>query len=163
MATASFWPGFKNEGRLSVNPEAEIALVTEPLEIIPQAFLPEQGAEVCFLGVVRGMEEGRLIFGIRYTAYESMALGMLHALHVRALEVHGPHQLVLKHRLGFVSAEEPSIIIRVRTKHSAASFDLCRWYLDQVKKTVPIWKEMVADQAAAAVEASNQDSRISAE
>lgn len=128
--------------------EAEIALVTDPLEMGEERFFSEQGAEVCFLGVVRGTEEGRLIKGIRYSAYDAMAMAMMQNLRDKALEQHGPHQLVLKHRLGFVPAEEPSIIIRVRTKHSAAAFDLCRWYLAEVKKTVPIWKEMVPSQAA---------------
>jgi fumarate hydratase class II len=46
-------------------------------------------------------------------------------------------------RLGFVPAREPSIIILVRTKHSALSFDLCRWYLKEIKTSVPIWKKPV--------------------
>jgi molybdopterin synthase catalytic subunit len=42
-----------------------------------------------------------------------------------------------------VAAEEPSIVIRVRTKHSAEAFDLCRWYLKAIKTRVPIWKKPV--------------------
>ena len=54
-----------------------------------------------------------------------------------------PHRVFIQHRLGFVAAEQPSIVIRVRTKHSAESFDLCRWYLKEIKTSVPIWKKPV--------------------
>lgn len=120
-----------------------IALIHEPLDLTSYAFAAEQGAEVRFLGVVRETEGTSRITGIRYTAYAPMALGMMQNLREQALAAHGAHDLILIHRLGFVAAGEPSILIRVRTKHSAPAFDLCRWYLEQVKKTVPIWKEII--------------------
>ena len=116
-----------------------------PDPIVPSApvFLAEVGAEVQFLGTVRGLEDGRPISGIDYTAYAPMAEKMLAELCERGTRVHGPHRIFVQHRLGFVAAEEPSILIRVQTKHSAEAFDLCRWYLKEVKTTVPIWKRAV--------------------
>ena len=106
-------------------------------------FLPEEGAEVQFLGTVRGVEDGRAISGIDYTAYLPMAEKMLNDLAERGRGEHGPHRLFIQHRLGFVAAEEVSILIRVCTKHSAEAFDLCRWYLKEIKTSVPIWKRAV--------------------
>lgn len=123
-----------------------IALTHSPLDEHTDRFESEQGAEARFLGIVRETEAGAIITGIRYTAYEPMALSMMQQLRAQALAAYGDHDLALVHRLGFVPAREPSILIRVRTKHSALSFDLCRWYLEQVKKTVPIWKEIVTAQ-----------------
>ena len=113
--------------------------------IVPSApvFLPEEGAEVQFLGTVRGMEDGKVITGIDYTAYRPMAEKMLEELAAKGSAEHGPHRVFIQHRLGFVAAEDVSIIIRVCTKHSAEAFDLCRWYLKEVKTTVPIWKRAV--------------------
>lgn len=113
--------------------------------IIPDAptFASGEGAEVQFLGTVRGLEDGKPISGIDYTAYAPMAEKMLAELCERGTREHGPHRVFVQHRLGFVAAEEPSIIIRVQTKHSAEAFDLCRWYLQEVKTTVPIWKRAV--------------------
>lgn len=113
--------------------------------IVPAApvFLPEEGAEVQFLGTVRGLEDGRLISGIDYTAYRPMAEKMLEELVAKGRAEHGPHRVFIQHRLGFVAAEEVSILIRVCTKHSGEAFDLCRWYLKEVKTTVPIWKRAV--------------------
>ena len=120
-----------------------LILSEEP--IIPGApsFLPEEGAEVQFLGMVRGMEDGRPITGIDYTVYRPMAEKMLQELADRGSREHGPHRLFIQHRLGFVASEDVSIIIRVCTKHSAEAFDLCRWYLKEIKTSVPIWKRAV--------------------
>ncbi len=120
-----------------------IILSEDPIPTTPSVFAPGEGAEVQFLGVVRGLEEGREITGIDYTAYRPMAEKTLRELVERGAAEHGPHRVFLQHRLGFVAAEEPSILIRVQTKHSAEAFDLCRWYLKEVKTTVPIWKRAV--------------------
>jgi molybdopterin synthase catalytic subunit len=120
-----------------------LILSEEPIQTAQTVFKAGEGAEAQFLGVVRGEEDGRSISGIEYTAYLPMAEKMLRELAERGAREHGPHRLFIQHRLGFVAAEQPSIVIRVRTKHSAESFDLCRWYLKEIKTSVPIWKRPV--------------------
>ena len=115
----------------------------ETIQIAPTVFKAGEGAEAQFLGVVRGMEDGRTISGIDYSAYLPMAEKTLQELVERGQREHGPHRVFIQHRLGFVAAEQPSIVIRVRTKHSAASFELCHWYLKEIKTRVPIWKKPV--------------------
>jgi molybdopterin synthase catalytic subunit len=118
-------------------------LSEDPIVAEAHSFEKNEGAEVQFLGVVRGAEDGQPIRGIDYSVYRPMAEKMLAELCERGTREHGPHRVFLQHRLGFVAAEEPSIIIRVQTKHSAEAFDLCRRYLKEVKTTVPIWKRAV--------------------
>lgn len=118
-------------------------LSPEPITDVTPPFSPGEGAEVRFLGTVRGLEDGRSISGIDYSAYQPMAEKMLAELIEHGTQEHGPHEVFIQHRLGFVAAEEPSILIRVRSKHSADAFDLCRWYLKEVKTRVPIWKRPV--------------------
>jgi molybdopterin synthase catalytic subunit len=98
----------------------------------------EYGAELTFLGIVRGTEHGQPISGIRYSAYESMALKMLQEIVAQPTD----HEVFIQHRLGPVPVGEPSVVIQVWTKHSAASFQLCQDYLATLKQKVPIWKEM---------------------
>lgn len=124
-------------------PKPVLILSEDPIPTSPSTFEPGEGAEVQFLGVVRGLEDGKAISGIDYTAYRPMAEKMLQELVDRGAQDHGPHRVLIQHRLGFVAAEEPSILIRVQTKHSAEAFDLCRWYLKEVKTHVPIWKRAV--------------------
>ena len=124
-------------------PPASFILSAEPIATTPAEFQPGEGAETQFLGVVRGVEDEKVISGIDYSAYLPMAEKMLQELVDRGQRDHGPHRVFIQHRLGFVAAEQPSIVIRVRTKHSAASFDLCHWYLKEIKTSVPIWKRAV--------------------
>ncbi|MBL9177082.1 MAG: molybdenum cofactor biosynthesis protein MoaE [Verrucomicrobiaceae bacterium] len=118
-------------------------LSEEPIQPTTTVFEPGEGAEVQFLGTVRDQEDGKPISGIEYTAYRPMAEKMLQELIERGEHEHGPHRVFIQHRLGFVAAEQPSILIKVRTKHSAEAFDLCRWYLKEIKSRVPIWKRPV--------------------
>jgi len=120
-----------------------VILSEEPIQIAQTVFKAGEGAEAQFLGVVRGMEDGRTISGIDYSVYLPMAEKMLQDLVARGQREHGPHRVFIQHRLGFVAAEQPSIVIRVRTKHSAESFELCHWYLKEIKTCVPIWKKPV--------------------
>jgi len=120
-----------------------VILSEEPIQIAQTVFKAGEGAEAQFLGVVRGMEDGRTISGIDYSAYLPMAEKTLQELVERGEREHGPHRVFIQHRLGFVAAEQPSIVIRVRTKHSAASFELCHWYLKEIKTRVPIWKKPI--------------------
>ena len=120
-----------------------VILSEEPIQIAQTVFKAGEGAEAQFLGVVRGMEDDKVISGIDYSAYLPMAEKTLHELVERGQREHGPHRVFIQHRLGFVAAEQPSIVIRVRTKHSAASFELCHWYLKEIKTRVPIWKQPV--------------------
>ncbi len=120
-----------------------VILSEEPIQIAQTVFKAGEGAEAQFLGVVRGMEDDKAISGIDYSAYLPMAEKMLQDLIERGQSDHGPHRVFIQHRLGFVAAEQPSILIRVRTKHSAESFELCHWYLKEIKTRVPIWKKPV--------------------
>ncbi|MEZ0275494.1 MAG: molybdenum cofactor biosynthesis protein MoaE, partial [Roseimicrobium sp.] len=106
-------------------------------------FTDGEGADVQFLGTVRAEENGKLISGIEYSAYRPMADRELERLCHRAQAELPPHRVEIEHRLGFVPAREPSILIRVKTRHSAEGFDLCRWYLREIKTSVPIWKKAV--------------------
>jgi len=119
-------------------------LSTEPIDPGAPHFEPEEGAEVQFLGTVRGIEEGRTISGIDYSAYLPMAEKTLTALLEKGRAEHGPHRAFIQHRLGFVAAQQPSLLLRVHTKHSAAAFDICQWYLKEIKTSVPIWKKPTA-------------------
>lgn len=118
-------------------------LSTDP--ILPDAprFDDEEGARVQFLGTVRGREDNRPITGIDYSAYLPMAEKTLARLIERGQAEQPPHRVFIQHRLGWVAERHPSILIEVHTRHSAAAFSICQWYLKEIKTTVPIWKKPV--------------------
>lgn len=133
----------RRPGISSDMPGFSFRLSNDPIPQGATVFADGEGADVQFLGTVRGEEEGRAITGIEYSVYQPMADKELEKLCERGQREHGTHRVEIQHRLGFVPACEPSIVIRVKTKHSAAAFEVCHWYLKEVKTSVPIWKKPV--------------------
>ena len=101
----------------------------------------EDGAVVVFDGIVRNNTRGRRTLFLVYEAYEEMALRQMQALAEEAVAVHGVRQVAMVHRLGRLEVGETSVLIAVSSAHRAQAFEACRWLIDTLKKTVPIWKK----------------------
>jgi MoaE-MoaD fusion protein len=101
----------------------------------------EDGATVVFEGVVRNQTRGRKTLYLDYEAYEQMALQQMEALGEQALRQFPVRDVALVHRLGKLEIGETSVLIVVASAHRAAAFDACRWLIDTLKRTVPIWKK----------------------
>jgi molybdopterin synthase catalytic subunit len=70
-----------------------------------------------------------------------MALRTMHELARQAVAEHAARQVALVHRLGRLEVGETSVLIAVSSAHRAQAFEACRWLIDTLKKTVPIWKK----------------------
>jgi len=102
---------------------------------------PEDGATVAFEGIVRNHSRGRHTLFLDYEAYEEMALKQMESLLAQALSNFQIRDAVIVHRLGRLQIGETSVLILVASAHRAAAFDACRWLIDTLKRTVPIWKK----------------------
>jgi MoaE-MoaD fusion protein len=102
---------------------------------------PEDGAAVIFEGVVRNNTRGRRTLYLDYEAYEAMALKQMEGLAGEARDRFGVRAVSIIHRLGRLEIGETSVLIAVASAHRGAAFDACRWLIDTLKKTVPIWKK----------------------
>jgi molybdopterin synthase catalytic subunit len=108
----------------------------------------EDGAVVVFDGIVRNHTRGRRTLHLDYEAYEEMALRQMRELGLKAQERFGVRQVTMVHRLGRLEIGETSVLIVVASAHRSAAFEACRWLIDTLKQTVPIWKkETFADGA----------------
>lgn len=101
----------------------------------------EDGASLVFEGIVRNQTRGRKTLYLDYEAYEEMALQEMHSLASQALRQFPIRDVAIIHRLGRLEIGETSVLIAVASAHRAAAFDACRWLIDTLKKTVPIWKK----------------------
>jgi molybdopterin synthase catalytic subunit len=120
----------------------------ESAEIVEAIKRGEDGAVVVFDGIVRNNSRGRATLYLDYEAYEEMALGEMRRLAAQSSERFGVRQVTMVHRLGRLQVGETSVLIVVASAHRAQAFDVCRWLIDTLKQTVPIWKkETFADGA----------------
>jgi MoaE-MoaD fusion protein len=121
-----------------------IALIHERIDsasLAAQVKQGEDGAVVVFDGIVRNNTRGRRTLFLVYEAYPEMALRQMRALAEKAVAVHGVRQVAMVHRLGRLEVGETSVLIAVSSAHRAQAFEACRWLIDTLKKTVPIWKK----------------------
>jgi molybdopterin synthase catalytic subunit/molybdopterin converting factor small subunit len=129
----------------------EILLTREPIQaepLVAAAKQGEDGAVVVFDGIVRDNTRGRKTLHLDYEAYEEMAGRQMRELASEARKRFGVRQVTMVHRLGRLQVGETSVLIVVSSAHRAQAFDACRWLIDTLKKTVPIWKkETFADGA----------------
>jgi molybdopterin converting factor subunit 1 len=102
---------------------------------------PEDGGVTVFEGIVRDHTRERHTLYLDYEAYEEMALKQMEDLAERALSQFKIRDAVLVHRLGRLEIGETSVLILVASAHRAPAFDACRWLIDTLKRTVPIWKK----------------------
>ena len=98
------------------------------------------GAAAYFAGVVRESEGTALISAIDYEAFEQMAEHQFHKI-FDEVEKRWPVESVrLVHRIGVVPVNEPSLWVEVIAPHRGEAFAACQFLIDEMKKTVPIWK-----------------------
>lgn len=108
-------------------------------EVLSSVHGPGVGAVTVFLGSVRDQEEGDPIRSITYEAYEAMALRELERI-VQDAEARYGVQVALCHRLGRVPVGEISVMVVVGACHRPEAFEACRWVVEALKRSVPIWK-----------------------
>jgi molybdopterin synthase catalytic subunit len=104
---------------------------------------PEAGAIVTFIGTTRNNNEGRKVIALDYEAYPEMAEKELVRLGEEAKKKWPICRMAIVHRLGPVQITEASVIIAVSSAHREAAFAACRFAIEEIKKTVPIWKKEV--------------------
>lgn len=102
---------------------------------------PEDGAIVTFDGFVRDHSHGRRTLYLDYEAYESMAIAKMQEIGAAMHEKFPIHRVAIVHRLGRLQIGETSVFIAVSSPHRPAAFDACRYAIDTLKRTVPIWKK----------------------
>jgi MoaE-MoaD fusion protein len=110
-------------------------------EILKAIRVPEDGAAVIFDGFVRNNFRGRETLYLEYEAYEPMALAKITEIGAQIREKFKVSRIAIVHRLGRLNIGETSVFIVVSAPHRAAAFDACRFAIDTLKRTVPIWKK----------------------
>jgi molybdopterin synthase catalytic subunit len=108
----------------------------------------EDGAVATFDGCVRNHSHGRSTLYLEYEAYEDMAIAKMQEIAAHLHASYAIHRVAIVHRLGRLEIGETSVFIAISSAHRTSALDACRFAIDTLKKTVPIWKkEFFADGA----------------
>src|SRR5215510_3280683 len=102
------------------------------------------GAVVTFDGVVRDNTKGRRVVSLQYEAYEPMAVKEMRRVGAEIRERWPDVERVgIIHRFGPLKISESSVVIVVTSPHRRVAFEACRYAIDRLKQTVPIWKKEI--------------------
>ncbi|MCC5785703.1 MAG: molybdenum cofactor biosynthesis protein MoaE [Phycisphaerales bacterium] len=124
-------------------PAIEVVLSEGPLGPEDAVRAPGAGAIVAFEGVIRPTEEGREIAAIEYEAYRPMAENQLESLARAAADRFGLAGVFVRHSVGVVPVGECSFRLVVASAHRAPALEGMAWFIDTMKRDVPIWKRPV--------------------
>jgi MoaE-MoaD fusion protein len=142
--------GGMTDGRSEIRDEAahetvgEVRIVRERIDseaVIGRLKRSSDGAVVAFDGIVRDNTRNRRTLYLDYEAYEPMAMKQMESLAAESRTRFPVRAASIIHRLGRLEIGETSVFIVVSAAHRGAAFEACRWIIDTLKKTVPIWKK----------------------
>ncbi|QEC75304.1 molybdenum cofactor biosynthesis protein MoaE [Mucilaginibacter ginsenosidivorax] len=102
---------------------------------------PESGGIDVFIGTVRNATKGKTVLKLDFEAYEPMAISEMHKIASQAFDKWPVQKILIHHRTGELQVGEVPVIIAVSAAHRDAAFDACRYIIDTLKQTVPIWKK----------------------
>ncbi|SFD84154.1 molybdenum cofactor biosynthesis protein MoaE [Spirosoma endophyticum] len=123
-----------------------IAITVDPIDVaaaLKSIELEQAGAIDLFLGVVRNSTQARSVNRLEYEAYDRMAVSEMEKIANEAHQRWPILRYTIIHRKGTLQIGEIAILIGVATAHRGDAFVACRYIIDTIKQTVPIWKKEV--------------------
>ncbi len=104
----------------------------------------DAGGLVTFVGAVRNHSRGQDIEFLEYEAYPEMAIREMQKIADEAAMRWPGTRVAIAHRVGHLEIGDAAVVIAAASKHRAEAFEACRFAIDTLKVTVPIWKKEVA-------------------
>lgn len=135
--------------------EPVITITEEPLDraaLVAAVSHASVGGIVVFEGVVRDNARGKQVRYLEYDVYPEMAIARIREIIAEAGQRWHVERVAVAHRVGRLEIGEASVIIVVATPHRHEAFEACRYIIDTLKTTVPIWKKEVDTNGEAWVE-----------
>ena len=123
-----------------------IEISGKPLNIqsaIEWVMSPQSGGIDVFIGTVRDETNGKKIIRLEFEAYEPMALNEMKRIAEDVLKKWPVKKILIHHRTGSLNVGDTPVVIAVSAAHRDAAFEACRYTIDTLKKSVPIWKKEI--------------------
>jgi len=113
-------------------------------QVVARVSGPEMGGIVTFIGAVRNRARGRDIRHLEYEAYPEMAEREMQRIVDEAAARWPGARVAIAHRAGHLEIGDLAVVVAAAAPHRAEAFEACRYAIDTLKATVPIWKKEVA-------------------
>lgn len=123
-----------------------IKLTSDPIkvnEVINSVYDVSAGAIDVFIGSVRNKTSDKKVVSLEFEAYEKMAISEMKKIAADAQEKWPVCKLSIVHRVGNLELGQLPVVIAVSTPHRSDAFEACRYVIDTLKQTVPIWKKEI--------------------
>jgi molybdopterin synthase catalytic subunit len=114
-------------------------------EAMAEVKRPDCGAVAVFVGTVRNHHDGKKVLRLSYSAFKEMAEKELARIAAEATKRWPIGAVHLAHRTGALAIGDASVVVAVSAPHRAEAFEACRYAIEELKKTAPIWKEELTD------------------
>lgn len=128
-----------------------IKISQEPIdvnEVIDNVKSNAAGAIDVFIGTVRNNTADKAVSRLDFEAYESMALKEIEKIIQQAKNKWPILKMSIYHRKGILNIGDIAVVIAVSTPHRKDAFEACKFAIDTLKETVPIWKKEVFEDGA---------------
>ena len=99
------------------------------------------GSVVSFVGLTRDVEDGVLVKGLEFDAWENELPRVLQRIAEEAISTFRVSFIVMSHRTGFVEPGQEIVCIHVGSAHRAEGFTACSWLISELKRQAPLWKK----------------------
>jgi molybdopterin synthase catalytic subunit len=121
-----------------------ISIVDRPIDVagtLAAVAHPGAGGTALFVGTTRDNARGKTVLWLEYEAFRPMALALMEKIAADAVARWGLLGVAVVHRCGRVAVGEASVVVAVSSAHRSEAFAACRYVIDTLKSTVPIWKK----------------------
>lgn len=123
-----------------------IELDNKPLDIqkaIDEVSDGSVGGIDVFIGTVRDATKGKKVVALEFEAYDKMAILEFEKIVKKAHDQWTLHKIAILHAVGRKEIGDLAVVIAVSAPHRDAAFKGCRFIIDTLKQTVPIWKKEI--------------------
>ena len=124
----------------------EVKILNEPIDTaacIAAATDPECGGLGIFIGTIRNGTGKKAVVRLEYECYEPMAIKEMKKIADDVIHSWNNKNIVIHHRVGVLNIGDVAVVIAVSAPHREAALNGCRYAIDTLKKTVPVWKKEV--------------------
>lgn len=119
----------------------EIVDVIDTAKVYAELSDSNSGGICVFVGAVREFTNNEEVVALEFETYKAMALKEMDKIADTAMQKWPLNKVVMRHAVGEKGVEEPVVVVGASSAHRDACFEACRFLIDTLKETVPIWKK----------------------